>query len=120
MFGSHIERGGESNPLSANSSPAIRNAQYTMKKPKLNAILTAKLPFREMIPRGAPIKINTKLATGMENFLWSSTVYLLIERWYELISEKSLFIPRFKFFILRLNGGIFFDSLISSESITDF
>ena len=47
--------------------------------PLVKTMLTEKPLFLDIIPSGAPIKINTKLANGIENFLCSSTLYLLIE-----------------------------------------
>ena len=61
-FGSHIDKAGDNNPLSANSSPPIRKAQYMIKNPKLNAMLTANPLFLAIIPRGAPIRIKMILA----------------------------------------------------------
>jgi hypothetical protein len=40
-----------------------------MKKPRLNARLIANPLFLAIIPRGAPMRINTILENGIENFL---------------------------------------------------
>ena len=109
---------GESNPLSANSSPLIRKIQYIIKNPILSAILMANPPLLAIMPRGAPIRINTMLANGIENFLWSSTKYLLIEFLYELISAKSLSIPLSRFFnrrVIRDKDALSFTTIESSR-----
>ena len=69
IFGSHIEIHGSIKPLSANSSPAIRKDQYTIKKIKLKLILIPRPFFLEEIPRVIPIKTKTIHANGIENFL---------------------------------------------------
>ena len=77
-----------------------------MKNKRLVEMLTPKPPFLDIIPRGAPIIINIIHANGIENFLCSSTRYVLIDFLYELINEKSLLIPRLRFSIRRLYGFI--------------
>ena len=56
-------------------------------------------PRLEVIPRGAPMIINIMHATGIENFLCNSTVYVFMDLVYELINEKSVLTPLFKFFM---------------------
>ena len=76
MFGSHIDKNGDMIPLSAKFSPAIKNAQYKIKNPKLIVVLRAKFPRRAMIPRGAPIRINTNTIAANQTIASSENGFI--------------------------------------------
>ena len=69
IFAIHIPSQGERNPRSASFSPPIREAQYRRKNPILIEAATPNVPFRAMMPSGAPMKTKTRHAKGIEYFL---------------------------------------------------
>ena len=79
-------------------------------------MLVPRPPFLEVIPRGAPMIINIMHATGIENFLCNSTVYVFMDLVYELINEKSVLTPLFKFFMRVWNVESLIGLVLFKES----